>query len=316
MHLLTFVGTADGLLAPQGTGPILSAVRALTPESVTLIVTEGAGVEHDYVAVSTSVKKAIAAINPEIHVSRRFLELHDPTDHNEIYYPLRDLTQSLARKHPQITAAISSGTPSMQVCWILLAESGEAPLRLVRTVEPRFGEPLVRPVQLGVGLPRVQALEALELAHAELQRLAIPTVTVDVPRGLVLLDEDIVHLSPRMFTYYRYFLERAKRRKRGPDYLEVRGVFVGGDFATKIVEYHNASFPEKEDLEIARLQKGDYDIQATAFRSTITKLNDRIRQHISDERLHRYFLIEVAGPKSSRQYHVALTPDQITIRLT
>ncbi len=314
MHLLSFVGTADGHLAPEGSGPILTAVRELAPTSVTLIVTEGNGIEHDYAAMSTLVKKAILQVNPEISVGRRFIELTDPTDHNEIYYQLRDLTQALAKRHPKMTAAISSGTPSMQVCWILLAESGEAPLSLVRTAEPRFGRPPVQPVRLDVGLPRIQAMARLEQENAALLDLAIPTVTVHVQRGLVLFNDEIIPLSPRMFSYYRYFLERARQARRSPAYLEVRGVFVSGSFTQAIVEYHTESFPEKEDLEIARLQKGLYEIQASAFRSTVTKLNDRIRKHVPDQRLHQHLIVQAIGPKSARQYYVGLNADKITVK--
>lgn len=314
MHLLSFVGTADGQLASQGAGPIITAVRELKPSLVTLIVTEGPGIEQDYVAMSTAVKKAIAEVHPGVSVARRFMELNDPTDHNEIYHQLRDLTRSLTKKHPDMVAAISSGTPSMQVCWILLAESGDAPISLVRTSEPRFGRPPVQPVRLDVGLPRIQAMAALEREHAELLSIAIPTVTVNVQRGLVLFNDQIVPLSPRMFSYYRFFLEKARQQKGSRFYLEVRGVFVSGSFTKAIVDYHNESFPEKEDIEIVRLQKGAYEIQASAFRSTVTKLNDRIREHVPDQRIHQHLMIQAVGPKSARQYFVALPPDNIAIK--
>lgn len=311
MHLISFLGTTDGILAPDGKGPIMTAVNKLQPDSVTLIVTENATSEMDYVVMFRDVKKAISKVASDMPVHRVLMELKDPTDHNEIYPKLRDVVSGVTETHGDVTAAITSGTPAMQVCWILLAESKEAPIKLVRTSAPRHGKKTLHNVILGVGLPRVRALEE---ENANLVEIAVPDVSLSVAKGLLSFEDEIASLSPRMFEYYRYFLEKAKKSQSAAgSMLEVRGVYVGGNFASKIIEFHEESFPEKEDEEIYKMKKGDLDIQSTVFRSTLSKLNKRICEVVPDERINCYLTVKGVGPKSARQYYVPLTASKITI---
>jgi sigma54-dependent transcription regulator len=54
------------------------------------------------------------------------LEIPGVTDHNQIYVELKNYCDRLNNAdNRSYTAAISSGTPDMQVCWILLAEYGD-----------------------------------------------------------------------------------------------------------------------------------------------------------------------------------------------
>lgn len=313
MHLLSFVGTTDGQLAPEGKGPILTAVSALKPSAVTLIVTEGDSDRHDYQTGASAVKKAIAKIKPEIIVRRVTMDLNDPTDHNDIYPKLREIVTNTAAKADMLVAAISSGTPSMQVCWILLAESGEAAIRLVRTIDPSFTKQTCRDVKLGIGLPRIVALEE---ENAELQEIALPQVTMNVSKGIVKIGDITVDFAPRMFTYYRYFLELAKDAKTADDaMLPVRGAFVITDFSKKIVAFHEKSFPHVLDEIKQGLKKNsEFEILSTVFRSTISKLNARVVKAVKDPRLHRYLTIVHSGPKSARQYGIKLPAAKISIR--
>ncbi len=310
MHLISFVGTTDGLLASEGKGPIITAVRELKPTEVTLIVTEGDNDRNDYQAFAGIVKKAIIDVSASVKVRRVTMDLADPTDHNDIYPKLRSIVTTIAETSTELVGAISSGTPSMQVCWILLAESGEAPIKLIRTVDPQLSKRTVRDVSLGVGLPRIHALEQ---ENSDLQSIAIPHVTVHVQRGVIIIGETILNLSPRMFTYYRYFLERSLKSASANAMLVVRGVYVGSDFASKIVAFHYESFPEKEDVDIHTMKTKDLDIEASVFRSTISKLNKRITECIRDPRINRYFIVKAEGPKSARQYFLSLPPSKITI---
>lgn len=311
MHLISFVGTTDGQLAPERKGPILTAVSELRPAEVTLIVTEGDNDRIDYQAYAGAVKKAIASMNPDIKVRRVTMDLNDPADHNDIYPKLRAIVSKVSESGQPLVAAISSGTPSMQVCWILLAESGEATIKLIRTVDPALSKKTIRDVKLGIGLPRIQALEE---ENSDLQAIAIPPVTLYIRKGILMIGKEIVNLSPRMFTYYRYFLERSIKSQNSADaMLEVRGVFVGGDFSTRIVAYHEESFPEKEDEDIHMMSKKNLDFESSVFRSTISKLNKRITDTVKDPRVHRYLVVRAEGPKSARQYFVTLPPSKISI---
>lgn len=216
-HLISFVGTTDIHLAPEGKGPILTAIRELKPKSVTLIVTEaksGASKKRTtFMEESSKVVSAIEGAFPKVHVQRWPMSLLDPTDHNEIYPKLRSIAREIVNEFPEVAVAISSGTPSMQVCWILLAESGEVALKLFRTSDPDISNHVIRPVKLEVGLPRIIGLEQqnqkLALRTSSLEKAAFKQIRVSVPNGTIHIGDVELNLSRRQYTYYRYFLTQA-----------------------------------------------------------------------------------------------------------
>ena len=88
----------------------------------------------------------------------------DVTDHNHIYPVLKGFTDDLNKaENFDYTAAISSGTPAMQVCWILLAESGDFSetnkLNLIKVKDPAFGESENIPVIIETSLPQIIRLK-------------------------------------------------------------------------------------------------------------------------------------------------------------
>jgi hypothetical protein len=308
MTLVSFVGVTDMRLAEQARGPILTAVRELRPTRVLLLVTEG-DLQHDFSKGARAVRVAIKSFDSSIVVSTSSIEIDDPTDHNEIYPKLRDEVASRFKASDDVVAAISSGTPSMQVCWILLAESGDAPIRLIRTIEPELTTIVVRDVRLDTGLPRITRLEQ---ENRELRDIAIEPVTLHRKRGHVMIGNTKVNLSPLMFGYYRFFLELARKAKAIEDAGFRMSMFTMGETNTKLInEYQAEAFPDYENSDLVRLAKTRADIPAQDFRSTISKLNKRLTDELGNKTLASFYHVQADGPKSARHYSIRLEPSKI-----
>ncbi|MBK6504254.1 MAG: hypothetical protein IPG02_00905 [Ignavibacteria bacterium] len=155
------------------------------------------------------------------------MKIKDPTDHNEIYPKLLKYLESVQKSGFTYTAAISSGTPSMQACWILIAESGAFPLKLVRSDDPKWGVPVVRKVKLSAALPRI---EKIKKENIELKKSALEKLTIDKKKPEVRIGEKVIDLTPIEFVYYRFFAERARRDE---EHLRFGGLDVRKNFIRK-----------------------------------------------------------------------------------
>lgn len=311
MVLFSFIGVADARLAQESKGPIVTAVTGLKPDQVYLIATQSENSVHDFLSGGSSVKKVLAKLIPKSKVTIVTLDIEDPTDHNEIYPKLKELLTPHANDGSELVAAISSGTPSMQVCWVLMAESGDIPLRLYRTVERELSSKTIREVTLGTGLPRITALEQ---ENRELLEVALPQIVMKRKSGILLIGTQDVKLSPTQFAYYRFFLEICKKGKTEDDRrLRISGYDMSDHFTTTINVYQQESFPDFEASDPARLKKRS-TIAADVFRSNVTKLNTKIATALPSKALARYYEIGHIGSKTARHYGINLEPSKINLR--
>jgi len=309
--LFSFVGVTDVNLLEQQRGPILTAVDGLKPRNVILIATTGTGVRYDLVGGAAKLQKMIKTISPVTKVSIVTMDIDDPTDHNEIYPKLREVVSIHASKKARLLAAISSGTPSMQVCWILLAESGEVKLSLYRTTEAELTKTPVREVRLDASLPRIIALEE---ENAALKAIAIPTVELSVKKGLVTIGSTLIDFSPLQFAYYRFFLERLISTGHHDELrFRVSGMFTDELFARKILAFKRESFPNASDSDGTYGKRKEPMIPSEQFRSNLTKLNRKLQQALGDT-LASYYCIESDGPRQAKTYGIRLDRSKVRIR--
>ncbi len=311
MTLVSFVGVTDIRLAQEERGPILTAVRELRPDRVVMFATEG-DLQHDFARGAAAVKVAIKSVAPSTKVQTLTFEIDDPTDHNELYPKLKEALASVMTRNDEVVAAISSGTPSMQVCWILLAESGDANIRLVRTVEPELTSTVVRDVRLDTGLPRITRLEQ---ENRDLRDIAIEPVLLERKSGRVLIGSTEVKFSPLQFAYYRFFLERVKKAKKDqPIDFRVSALSLGKTYTQEINQHQYDAFPDFENSDPVRLAKKRSDISADDFRSAISKLNRRITDTLGNKTLAAFYHVKGEGSKKARRYAVGLEPAKIILK--
>jgi transcriptional regulator with GAF, ATPase, and Fis domain len=150
--LLSFTGFHDPF-APSTTtgemraGPILTVAAERSFDRVYLFSTPKAA------EISEKTAHAITERHPGLNVEILDVPLKDPTNYIGILRQLRNHFKKLNVSHPEAEYAISvsSGTPHMHACWLLLAASGEIPATILQSTPPEFvseGRPLVREIDI------------------------------------------------------------------------------------------------------------------------------------------------------------------------
>lgn len=193
-----------------------------------------------------------------------------------------------------------------------MAESGDFPIKLIRSNEPRFGKPLVKNVELGTSLPRIVRLqEQVRQLRSELQD-PTPMITMTIQNGTIDIDGKLVPLSPVEVAYYRYFLERAKS---GNAFVRISGIQMPATFSQKIVDYHRASFPETDlySKGLERLLERGNGISVSTFRTTVSRINKRLKAEIGNAPTQNLITIQRNGLRYRTSYGVLIPPDRIII---
>lgn len=137
--LLTFTGFHDpysvGLIGQdEQPGPIISLARAQRFDLIYLLATPNTEKQ------TSATVEALAETCRETKVEVVNLSLDDPTDYNAILFNLRQVIGEVIAKRPEASyfVSVSSGTPQMHACWLLLAASGEIPAHILNIRPPRF----------------------------------------------------------------------------------------------------------------------------------------------------------------------------------
>ncbi len=137
--LLSFTGFHDPF-APSATtgemraGPVLTVVAERAFDRVYLFSTPKAA------ELSASTADAIRERHPGVTTHILEVPLKDPTNYLGILRQLRSHFKKLNAAHPgaEYSISVSSGTPHMHACWLLLAASGEIPATILQSTPPEF----------------------------------------------------------------------------------------------------------------------------------------------------------------------------------
>lgn len=312
--MLSFVGPNDaGKLAGKTDEAILTVFKKRQFDEIHLLWNYSEGKNLSFEDNARHVRDEIVVRNYCNAVRLHRFDCNDIADHNEIYPKLLAFCQSLQpSQSKKFAAAVESGTPAMQVCWILMAESGDFPLELIRSNEPKFGKPPVTPIRLGTGLGRILRLEQ-ESEYMKKEKLDfIPQLTLSISRGTISVAGVSVPLSPVEFAYYRYFAERAAKGL-GPE--RFCRITVSHMFLNEIIQYHKTSFPDAELFRRAleQLAKAGHDLSTDTFRSNISKANTKIRTALRNPAWAKVFEIGVEGKRHATSYGIKAPKSKIRI---
>lgn len=156
--LLSFTGFHDPFAsdAPDApTGPVLTILSEERFDRVYLFSTPR--MQAISTATADQIRERSLCQNTEI----LSVEAPDPTNYGVILTALRRHFKAILKDHPraEFSIGLSSGTPQIHACWLMLVASGEIPARLLQTVPPQFveqGRSLVRDVDIcGEVFPRM-----------------------------------------------------------------------------------------------------------------------------------------------------------------
>ena len=316
--LLSFVGSNDAgklLDNSKGDGAIVTALRNEFFDEVLLLWNENNYFTPTYTNIVKYLKKTIKQLELAKKVSDHRMDILDVTNHNEIYSSIKIFVDELPKENNiEYTASVTSGTPAMQVCWILLGESGEFseeyPLRLIQVKDPRFGKSKNVEIDLDTTLPKIISLkEEVETLKKDL----VPAVTVDVKRGKISIGDIAITLSPIEFCYYRYFAERVLD---GLGDEKFSGISVSLKFMSKIFQYHEESFKDldlnREDLR--KMINKKLELGISTFRGNVSKANKKIKTELNNETLSNLFAISVVGGRGAKFYGIKASPDKFIIK--
>ncbi len=302
--LVSFVGTNDaGKLDGKSEGAILTALGALPKFDEIILLWSPTG---NFKKISKHLENVIIKYNFSKKVKLVPFDLDDPTDHNEIYPKLLDFCRNNLNESSENIAAISSGTPAMQVCWILMAESRDFKLRLIKSNEPKHNKTPYTEIKLSTGLPQI--LKRTETENKDLRKL-LPVVNMNISKGELKIGNELIKLSPVQFAYYRYFLERAKEAK---EYERFGNLDTPTAFLKTIISFYKDSFPDaysaiKESEKILKDREG---ADMRTFRANISKLNKKIRNSVKN---YHFYIIETTGLRYKTCYGISLLPEKIRI---
>jgi transcriptional regulator with AAA-type ATPase domain len=150
--LLTFTGFHDpysvGLVGQEEQpGPILSLARAYTFDRIILFSTPNT--ENNTAGTQLALQNGKSSPAVEI----RHIPLADPTEYFGILNGLREHFGEIRGRAEKANYFISvtSGTPQMHACWLMLAASGEIPAHILNVRPNRFvskDRPLIAEVDL------------------------------------------------------------------------------------------------------------------------------------------------------------------------
>lgn len=310
---LSFVGSNDaGKLIKQSDGAILTALTNQKFDEVILLWNQGSRKDVDFSAISNYLKKEILKRKFAIKVTLVEQKIKDVTDHNEIYSSVKTYTDQLLKTESlNYTAAISSGTPAMQVCWILLAESGDFsgsnPLNLIKVKDPKFGKSENVTVKIDTSLPKIIRLkEEVE----NLKKDLIPTAVFSISKPGLKIGHIEIPFSPIELTYYKYFAERVLTGKGDEKFS---GIYISSNFLDRILQMHEVLYPERKASRLEDIQKEGRGLYIYTFRANISKSNKKIRETLHNQTVSKLFEISIEGGREARFYGIKAPPNKIKI---
>ncbi len=305
-----------GKLLGKKDGAILTALQNEKFDEIILLWNDAKvqGTDFRYSDIAIHIRREIKKRRLASKSYDEEISFNDVTDHNEIYLKLKAFTDTLEKNSSlKYTANISSGTPAMSVCWILLSESGdfseENPLRLIKIRDPRYGQVGNVEVKLHTGLPKIIRLKK------EVDRLKsdlIPECRINVNTGKVFIGDTEINFSPMQFCYYRYFVQRVLENK-GMEKLA--GFFAPKHFVKAVHNFHEETFPH---LDINRqplldLIKKDGDLVLSNVRPIITKLNKKLSEALGNSSLYEQFEIANEGRRGEKFYGIKAPANKFKI---
>ena len=303
--LISFVGTNDrGDDQKKGEGAILAVFDERKFDKAFLLWVNTKKQKIDFYDIAENVRHKLQGRKLCKEVELIQFDCKNVVDHNEIYQSLLDVCNELPTDY-EYTAAISSGTPQMHVCWLLLAESGDFKIKLIKSVEKNYGGKRVEPVQLNSTLPRIISLRnEVEEKEKEIQEL-IPNLTIDVNKRSIKIGETDIILAPAEFAHYCVL---AKHASNGDEAFLIKGHILPRTMAIEALDYYQQTAEHLyENLtQKEKDEKLKYLVDVKTWRAFISRINKKIENSQLNFNIIKHYKVSDDGSRNSKLYFCLL----------
>jgi transcriptional regulator with PAS, ATPase and Fis domain len=205
--LLTFTGFHDPFSPTvvekrKQAGPILSLVDAVGFDRIILFDTPGTA-ENTKLTLE-ALRERAPDLPTEVHSAPN---LADPTDHLRILAFLRKQVPPVLKALPdaEFFISISSGTPSMHACWLLLVADGTIPARIIYGHPPRHAEDDYRVSEVDLSSDEFPEIKPRVFQKASEPEQFVPDLQATCQTlGIVGTDNDFLAALDRSARVSRY----------------------------------------------------------------------------------------------------------------
>ena len=152
MIYLTFIGTHDNISPDSIHGGAVCTIFRENMEKISKIYLLSTG--KDFREIAEKNKRLISADKKEVEISIIDVEIVSPIDYDSIFqvmhYEIINIISNNSKDEYIIN--ITSGTPAMTACWILLSKSGLIPnSTLIQSFDPKFSKQMGKNTQIVLG---------------------------------------------------------------------------------------------------------------------------------------------------------------------
>ena len=154
----------------------------------------------DFVELGEKIKDYMQFLEKDLEVEIVTIDIPNPIDYDIIYDVMYEKTQEVMKTHSILEDEkiinITSGTPTMTTCWVLLQKSGLIPnARLVQSFEKKFQQRRKRPYQfVDLEIDNFPQVKTPTAAKRELSKMKAELESVGEERDLLKLDSDFPRL--------------------------------------------------------------------------------------------------------------------------
>ncbi|HRX76273.1 MAG TPA: RNA repair transcriptional activator RtcR family protein, partial [Candidatus Cloacimonadota bacterium] len=130
--LLSFIGNNDCLLSQGKEGSILSILKERSFDYLYLLYNDVRYLPH-----AAEIREYCKKLYPRLTIGYQEADAYNPIDYNVVYPAMvaavKEIEKELSIKDIEYTVSLTSGTPTMHSCWILMVMGGIIKAKLIQS---------------------------------------------------------------------------------------------------------------------------------------------------------------------------------------
>ncbi|MDD3812578.1 MAG: sigma-54 dependent transcriptional regulator [Bacteroidales bacterium] len=234
--LLSFIGNNDCLLSQGKEGSILSILKERSFDYLYLLYNDVRYLPH-----AAEIREYCKKLYPRLTIGYQEADAYNPIDYNVVYPAMvaavKEIEKEMSIKDIEYTVSLTSGTPTMHSCWILMVMGGIIKAKLIQSSR----EEGIQNVDFSLDdFPQLQAANQIkiELTKKDRENKALRKQVRDSFPELIGEHESIIRIKRQIDNLAKYDIP----------------VFISGESGTgkevvsQLLHYHS---PRKEGPFIA-----------------------------------------------------------------